>query len=216
MRGIIFAGAERPESDKLREIAKGADILVAADSGLIAAEDAGLKVDWVVGDMDSLSSVDTNYHIRLEKYPPEKVLRFPPDKDFTDTELAFNLLREKGCDEIWLTGGGGGRIDHLLAIRSLFERENHPDRWFPGNVEIRSVKKGQTLSAVLPPESLVSVFPSGVKPWEAESSGLKWPLKGLSWNPGSFSLSNVAINGPFEIRSIQGRFLVFMEHIPKL
>jgi thiamine pyrophosphokinase len=192
----------------LRRIAKGADLLVAADSGLIACEDAGLKPDWVLGDMDSLAG---NLK-RLDKYPPEKLRRFPSGKDQSDTELAIALLREKGCDEIWISGGGGGRIDHLFAIYALFEREDPPDRWFPGpgKEEIRCLKEGGLLSAKVAPSTLVSVFPLAHGPWEAESSGLKWPLEGLSWERGSLGLSNEALTGSFEIRSIRGRFMVIM------
>ena len=213
MRGIAFIGGEGPPPEILREIARGADVLAAADSGLVAAERAGLKPDWVVGDMDSLGELSLGK--LLEKYPPERVLRYPPDKDFTDTELALALLREKGCDEIWLAGGGGGRTDHLFAIRSLFERWDPPDRWFTGSEEIRCLREGKTLSLRPPPGNkpgklLVSVFPLGAGPWEAESSGLKWPLGGLAWEIGGFGLSNVAEKGAFEIRSARGRFMVVM------
>jgi thiamine pyrophosphokinase len=189
----------------LRKLARDADILAAADSGLMAAEDAGLRPDWIVGDMDSLD--DTG---RLLKYPAEKIRRFPPAKDFTDTDIVFSLLREKGCDEIWLAGGGGGRMDHLLAIRSMFERDNAPERWFPGNEEIRLLKEGENAGASVPPGSMVSVFPLGRQDWAAESSGLKCPLDGLLWNSGGFSVSNAAESGTFTIRSIKGRFMVIM------
>ena len=202
MRGIVVTGGEGPEPIALREIARGADLLVAADSGLAAAEQAGLSPDLVLGDMDSLDDP-----VRLGKYKSECVIRYPPEKDYTDTELAVALLREKGCDEIWLAGGGGGRTDHLFAIRSLFEREEPPDRWFTLNEEIRCLRDGRALEEALPPGSMVSVFPLGAGPWEAESAGLKWPLDGLSWERGCFGLSNVAVEGDFRIRSFQGRFM---------
>jgi len=149
---------------------------------------------------------------RLEKYNPERVRRFPPDKDFTDTELALALLKEQGCNEIWIAGGGGGRLDHLFAIRSLFEGEEPPDRWFPGKEEIRCLGEGRALSASLPAGSMVSVFPVGRAGWEMESSGLKWPLDGLFWERGrgGRGVSNVVTAGPFEIRSLKGRFMVLM------
>ena len=205
VRGIAIIGGESPGPEALKRIVTGAELLVAADSGLMAAENAGIKVDWVVGDMDSLD--DTR---RLEKYPPDRVLRFPSGKDYTDTELALALLREKGCDEIWLAGGGGGRTDQLFAIRALFERDDPPVRWYPGDEEIHCLVEGKILNTALPPESLVSVFPLGKGPWDAVSSGLKWPLKGLSWNRGSFGLSNLVLDGPFEIHSIKGRFMVII------
>ena len=205
MRGIVCAGGEGPGPEVLKKIAKGADLLAAADSGVAAAEGAGLKADWVIGDMDSLDDPG-----RLEKYPQDRIVRFTHDKDFTDTELAIALLREKGCDEIWISGGGGGRIDHLFAIRSLFERDDPPDRWFPGTEEIRCLGDGRNLAAVLPAGSRVSVFPLGREPWKAASTGLKWPLDGVAWEKGGFGISNVAVEGSFAIRSIQGRFMVFM------
>ena len=205
MLGIVFTGGERPEAGVLKKIARAADILVAADSGLMAMEEAGIKPDWIVGDMDSLDDP-----ARLNKYPAGMLLRFPPEKDFTDTELALNLLKDKGCDKIWIAGGGGGRLDHLFAIRALFEREDSPDRWLTGNEEIRCLKDGELIEAKLPRGSLVSVFPLGEQPWQAESSGLKWPLRGLAWNKGGLGLSNAAQEGSFKIRSVRGRFLVIM------
>jgi thiamine pyrophosphokinase len=202
--GIVFTGAEGPDPEKLKILARKADLLAAADSGLITAELAGLKVDWIVGDMDSLD--DTK---RLDNYSPEKIRRFSRDKDLTDTELALALLREKGCDEIWIAGGGGGRLDHLFAVRSLFERDDPPLRWYTASEEVRCIMEGTLLKIDLPGESLVSVFPLGMGPWEADSYGLKWPLIGLPWAKGSFGLSNIAY-GHFEIRSIRGRFMVII------
>ena len=105
-------------------------------------------------------------------------------------------------------------MDHIFAIFSLFERENAPKRWYTANEEVHCVKKGQTLALDLPPKSLVSVFPLGTGSWNAESTGLKWPLDGLTWKRGSFGLSNVAEDGPFRIHCIQGSFLVVIKEEP--
>jgi thiamine pyrophosphokinase len=155
--------------------------------------------------MDSLDDLN-----RLEKYPADRVLRTNADKDATDTELALAFLKEKGCDEIWLAGGGGGRLDHLFAIRAIFERDEPPDRWFPGSEEVRHLKEGNSLGAELPPGSIVSVFPLGAGPWEAESRGLKWQLKGLDWERGSAWVSNIATDGYWEIRAVKGRLMIIM------
>lgn len=201
VRGVAFIGGEGPLAGQCRILAAGADIIAAADSGLMAAEDAGLRPDWIIGDMDSLD--DTR---RLEKYPPDRIIRYSPDKDYTDTELALAFLWEKGCDETWLIGGGGGRTDHLLAIRSLFDRDRCPDRWITAADDIRCLR--EDLSLTLPPGSRVSVFPAGRGPWQAKSRGLQWPLDGAAWEWGSFGISNTAPEGAFFIRAEAGRFLV--------
>jgi thiamine pyrophosphokinase len=205
VKGIIFIGGEGPSVQLCKSFVSGADLIVAADSGLIAAENAGIKPDWIIGDMDSLDD-----SLRLLSYPPERVLRYPRDKDFTDTEMALWFLRDEGCLSIWIVGGGGGRIDHLFAIRSLFERENSPERWLTAQEDIYCVDGGQELFLPLPAGSLVSVFPLGGGPWEAASKGLKWPLNGLAWDRGFFGISNVAVTGSISVQAVRGRFMVIV------
>ncbi|MDR0315398.1 MAG: thiamine diphosphokinase [Treponema sp.] len=211
-QGIVFTGGEGPQPELIRRLCEGpaqGALLAAADSGLLRAEAAGLKPDWIVGDMDSLGD-----QARLDAYPAERIMRHATDKDHTDTELALAVLWEKGCGEIWIVGGGGGRIDHLFAIRSLFERERFPCRWITAAEDIRCIDAADaqtgSLSLTLESGALVSVFPLGAGPWKVASRGLKWPLDDLQWNRGFFGLSNVAEAGTFSITAEQGRFMLVM------
>jgi thiamine pyrophosphokinase len=222
MRGIGFIGGEGPPPEAARRLAGEAQLIAAADSGLIAAEAAGLRPRWILGDMDSLDDPR-----RLEKYPPERVRVYERAKDYTDTELVLSLLREEGCDEVWLLGGGGGRLDHLLALGALFERPLPPDRWITAGEDVRCLEGGGVLEleglsvppgAPSPPPGaapgpfLVSVFPLGEGPWEAESRGLRWPLGGLEWKRGSFGVSNEAPGGACSLRSRRGRFMIVIQY----
>jgi len=209
--GIVFTGGEGPQTDLIKRLieqeAKGA-ILVAADSGFLAVEKAGLTPDFVIGDMDSLEDPS-----RLAALLPKSVIRYEHDKDYTDTELAFSLAVEKGCRQIWIIGGGGGRIDHLFAIRSLFERDVFPRRWVTNTADIRCIDAGSEnneLCLKLEKGAVVSVFPLGAGQWEAKSTGLKWKLEGLPWERGFFGLSNVAVDGEFSIKAQKGRFLAIL------
>jgi thiamine pyrophosphokinase len=209
--GIAFIGGQGPSPALCRRLVpeagrSGGLLIAAADSGLAAAEDAGLRPDWIVGDMDSLGELPGGL-LRLAKYPPHRIRRCRRDKDHTDTELALALLWEEGCGEVWLAGGGGGRIDHLFALRALFERTPFPARWITAAEDIRCVQAPAELAADVPPGSLVSVFPLGDGPWEAESRGLRWPLAGLPWSRGFSGISNEAA-GAFSVRALAGRFLV--------
>jgi thiamine pyrophosphokinase len=201
--GLVFTGGEGPNAKFCAELAASSGLIVACDSGLALAENSGVYPDWIVGDMDSL-----DYPSRLDKYAPDRVLRFSAHKDFTDTELALNLLWEKGCDNIAIAGGGGGRLDHLLAMSALFERDRAPSRWFTAREKAFSVSSAFFCSAKK--GALVSVFPLENGPWKAKSSGLKWPLDRVVWKRGIFSISNVAETGSFEIQALSGRFLVVM------
>jgi len=220
-KGIIFTGGEAPPSEITQrllktsevasEIASGIEpLVIAADSGLVAAEEAGFRPDFIIGDMDSLTGRDA---LRLDGYRSEKIIRHATDKDFTDTELAFSYLLEKECDTIWLVGGGGGRIDHLFGIRSLFERELFPCRWITNAADIwciDSAAKKNELSIKLKPGSVVSAFPLGTGPWKAKSGGLKWPLDDVIWNRGFISVSNITSDDCFFIRAELGRFMIVL------
>jgi thiamine pyrophosphokinase len=202
MKGVVFIGGNAPKPSVSRKAVEGARIIVAADAGLIAAEAAGLQPDWIVGDMDSLD--EQGAAARLHNYRSDQILRYPQDKDDTDAELALKLLWDKGCDEIVIIGGGGGRIDHIFALRSLFEREPCPNQWITDKEHIFCLKEGVFSHETY---GLVSVFPTGKGPWQAKSKGLKWSLDRVVWRRGFFGISNAA-NGLFSISVTQGKFLL--------
>jgi len=214
--GVVFTGGEGPGPQTIKELLGDlTDVLIAAaDSGLALAEAAGIKPDWIAGDMDSLDNRN-----RLSHYPKEKVICYPVDKDYTDTEIALALLWEKGCKDAWIVGGGGGRLDHIFGIRDLFERARYPVRWITANEDIYCVdgesaesgaEQNNCLRLAIKQGKLVSVFPLGNGPWKAGSKGLKWDLGGVHWERGLFGLSNVAINNEIEINVKQGRFMVIL------
>ncbi|MDR1212079.1 MAG: thiamine diphosphokinase [Spirochaetaceae bacterium] len=213
MRGIAFIGGEGPAPEISGRLAGEAELCAAADSGLMAAEEAGLRPDWITGDMDSLDDMS-----RLEKYPADRVIRYSRDKDYTDTELVLELLWSRGCDEVWLIGGGGGRLDHLLAIRSLFEREKAPDRWITAREDSFCLDSAgtHTREFIRTPRSGVSAFPLGNGPWKIRSRGLKWPLDNVAWNRGFAGVSNEAPEGRFSVSVSEGRFLVILEGAAKV
>jgi thiamine pyrophosphokinase len=204
--GLAVTGGDAPSASLCRKIAEHADIIAAADSGLLRAEDAGLTPDFIIGDMDSLGDES-----RLLKYDEKIIRRYPRDKDYTDTELVFEALCDKQCDEVWLAGGGGGRLDHLFGIRTMFERERCPSRWYTADASVFIIEGGTTncrLARSLPCGSIVSVFTLGGGDWKAASGGLKWELDSVRWSRGFFGLSNVTCEDSFFITAESGRFMI--------
>lgn len=91
------------------EICPG-DCVIAADRGCIHCKNAGIEPDFCLGDFDSLLPGES---------VPENALRYPAEKDYTDTSLAVKLALSLGLDEIALLGGVGGRLDHTIANLQL-------------------------------------------------------------------------------------------------
>lgn len=102
-RAVIFSGGafEKPDWVTLPKDA----MILCADSGLRHARALGISPDWVLGDFDSSS----------EQPEGESVLRYPPEKDDTDTMLAVKQALSLGVEEIQIYGGLGGRFDHAIA-----------------------------------------------------------------------------------------------------
>lgn len=200
-KALLAIGGEAPPYESVAPILGDVRFICAADSGLDTLRAWGLMADLVVGDMDSIADPSI-----LSDYP--EVMVFPRDKDDSDTEIGLRELRRRGYDRIAMVGGGGGRLDHLLALRALFERPSGPDEWFsPGG---RVVRIDEPTSFEAKAGDLVSVFPLSGGAFGMSSSGLKWPLEGLSWNQGGFGLSNEALGDRFSIDPGQRPVLVVL------
>lgn len=102
---IVLSGPMGPY-DRVQELFRPDDYILCADGGLAHARAMGLGVRLLVGDLDSLAAE-----------PPAglPLLRFPPEKDDTDTLLAVDWALEKGFRELMLVGGLRGRLDHTVA-----------------------------------------------------------------------------------------------------
>jgi thiamine pyrophosphokinase len=200
-RGLLVIGGTGPSPVRLSECARSAGFVVAADSGLDGCVAAGVVPDLIVGDMDSLSDPAL-----LGAFPADRVLLFPRDKDETDTEIGLRILHERGWGHVTIAGGAGGRIDHLLGVAALFEREAPPARWITGREDLLLVS-GEVVFAGWA-GSTVSVFPVGDRAAELHSEGLKWPLDGRELRRGFCGISNVAEADRVLIRVGFGKLLV--------
>lgn len=115
---LVFAGGDPPDADEHRRLRSVIDhaeptrlVVVAADSGLHAAQADGWPVDLVVGDLDSVAPEQ----LADAEAAGARLDRHPAAKDATDLELALDAAIDAGADQIVVAGGHGGRLDHFLA-----------------------------------------------------------------------------------------------------
>lgn len=210
MDALLVTGGEAPPRDRLEARFPSFGLVCAADSGLDTLLAWGLEPDLIVGDMDSISDAGL-----LGRCPRAQVFRAKRAKDETDTELGLSALAARGASRIVLAGGGGGRLDHLLAIRCIFERRGpgsiRPAEWHTAGEAVYLVGEGEQLSLEAAPSSTVSVFPLAGGASLMSSEGLAWALSGLSWGPGDCGVSNVAPSGRFSVGAGKGDLLVVLE-----
>ncbi len=204
MRALVITGGESPPHEYIQLLSKNARLIIAADSGLEACADAHIEPDLVVGDFDSV------HHELLSTVTKKKIITYPEDKDYTDTELAIAIARERGADRIVLAGGGAGRLDHLLALRALFNRTPPIDEWYTAHECVVYLAGHAIADITIEENSLISVFPVADGASGMHSEGLKWPLEGLVWSRGEYGVSNRSIGRHVKISSGEEALLLVL------
>ncbi len=117
MNVVIVLGGDAPGKALLENCASCADLTIAADRGLEAFEQAGVKPDILLGDMDS---VREDVLCRMQN--ASEIDRLPAIKDDTDGVHALDVAIARGAKHITLLGALGGRMDHAMANLMLLVR----------------------------------------------------------------------------------------------
>lgn len=211
----VIAGGPDVDPRVAFEIAQGADKIVCADSGADIALKAGLKIDKVLGDLDSISP-DARTYLEEHKIPVEV---YPVQKDMTDTELVLRELSKD--DEIRLICSLAGRPDHMIANIMLLiklKSEGYDITLTdgisdviplvgPGSISVEGLVTDGPLNISLIPVDFAGDV-TGVT-----TTGLFYELSDATLHAGStFSVSNTMKEGEdsFEITVESGRMAVII------
>jgi thiamine pyrophosphokinase len=182
------------------------DFILCADGGYDLAAAERIKPAAVLGDFDSVGA------------PPRaaggtRVLRFPAEKDDTDTMLALKYGLDAGFSDFVIVGGLSGRFDHSFA--NLQTMSYCLDRG--GRVllvdEGNKVTMTDAETFVLPPEE---GFYFSLFSWTKDCRGVdienaKYNARNIRFTR-SFPLgvSNEFTGGPVTIRKKSGRLLIVL------
>jgi thiamine pyrophosphokinase len=111
LKAIIVTGGNKPSKKLLNSYIKSGDLIIGADKGSEYLYDYEIMPNIILGDFDSISEE------KLKKIEEKQVeiIKFPPEKDYTDTEIAIMEAMKRGADTIYLFGGLGTRADHSLG-----------------------------------------------------------------------------------------------------
>jgi thiamine pyrophosphokinase len=178
---IVFAGGDPIPPAAVVDLPEDAYV-IAADSGLDRAREAGFQIDLLVGDLDSISSKGrqeaTTHGTRIERHPI--------DKDATDMELALEAARRQGARHVIVIGGHGGRQDHYLANALLLPSPAFADldiEWRAGRDRLYAVHDALELAGQI--GASISLLAVGGPVRGVQTSGLRWNLKGEDLEAGS-------------------------------
>lgn len=190
---LIFTGGEAPLGCQYKNLLEGKPYVIAADSGWDIAKRENIEVDSLVGDFDS--------H-KLELPTNKKFFSFSREKDFTDTELAFQLAKKEGKKSCAVVGGGGGRMDHWLSLWSLWRQEQNWLLWETKDETLLKLHEGENWLGGGSPK-VVSVFPLTLEA-EVLTTGFRWSLTGLKLSQSIYSLSNEVKGEEASLQVVKG------------
>ncbi|MDP9334864.1 MAG: thiamine diphosphokinase [Actinomycetota bacterium] len=205
---IVLAGGD-PVAPSLRTLLPDEAVVVAADSGLHQADLLGLRVDYVIGDLDSADPAA----VARARAAGAVVERHPVDKDATDLELALDAARDRGARRITVVGGAGGRLDHFLANVALLASPRFADLEIDARLgdAYVVVAQGGRLPYVITGAagSLVTLIPGGDDACGITTVGLQYPLHGETLRRGTTrGVSNVLVGEEGSVVLDQGTLLV--------
>jgi thiamine pyrophosphokinase len=206
---LVLAGGDPPTAAVIERL-PAADLVVAADSGLDHAEALGIRVDVVVGDLDSV----TDAALGRARDAGTPVTEHPRDKDATDLDLALLAAVDRGATHLVVVGGTGGRLDHLLGNLLLLGAPAFAGctvELHAGPARVHVVRGGTACTIAAAPGELVSLMALHGPVRGVTTDGLRWTLAGDTLDPGSTrGISNEVVAPPVTVALDAGTLVVVL------
>ncbi len=193
MKALVVLNGDCPSPEFLRHLSTGR-ALIAADGGYAHYINAGISPCVLVGDMDSIEDIP----------PGVEIIRYDPEKDRTDGQLAIEAAIERGADEIVLTCALSRDMGHVMENIRMMLFSPVPISIEEPEMSILLVRTGE--SAGIPEGKKVSIVPLGESA-ELEIRGFRYEHHGILRE--TSGISNIS-GKDAEIRMINGAVAVFL------
>lgn len=177
------------------------DFLVGVDRGALICAQKGLMMDLAVGDFDSV----TKEELELIRLHCKEVVMLNTVKDVTDSQAALAYVDE--FDEVILSGGLGGRIDHQMINIGLVKKDMRLSLWDENHL-IYTVDGEKTIKKA--GYRYLSLF--ACEPSTVDLTNVKYPLSKQSIDENDlYLISNEIIDEEAFIR-VKGKVLIIQSN----
>ncbi|RKD27830.1 thiamine diphosphokinase [Caminicella sporogenes DSM 14501] len=206
MNCLIVSNGFIEDYNFYKDILKNMDFIICVDGGARHLINFGIKPNVIIGDLDSILSKDREFFMSQDV----EFVKFPADKDATDTELATELALEKNPETITYIGVLGSRMDHTLANINLLKKSL--DRKVKAKIvneknEIYLIDSEMEIEGNK--NEFISIIPVTDEVIGVTLQGLKYPLSNVRIKFGStWGISNEFIAKKAKIQIKKGMLLV--------
>lgn len=204
MQYVIFTGGVLHSGGAVITALAHFDKSIAADAGASSALSLGITPDYLIGDFDSIDDKT------LALFKDVEQVRFPEEKNETDTELAITFAIEQGATSITLLGGiAGDRIDHILANVLLLTQYTIPIVFVDANTTLWLAKGPAEEFIEGDIGDLLSLIPVSKTVEHIQTNGLQYALCDESLFLGKpRGISNVLNKQKASVSFTEGQLLI--------
>jgi thiamine pyrophosphokinase len=171
-KACIFLNGEYAKSEPLLSLIGSDPLVIGVDGGTCHLATFDLKPHIIIGDLDSIQETELAGFISSNT----QILRYSPEKEETDFELALDHAILYGCREILVFGALGGRSDQMIAniLLPLTFLDKADIRLLNGTEEISYITTRSTISGKA--NEIISLIPISGDVYGVSTSGLRYPL----------------------------------------
>ena len=204
-QALIIANGDLPENEKWAHVIDADTTVIACDGAIHKCYDRGIKVDILIGDLDS---IDKNKLLE-ENYFQGSTIQLSEQED-NDLMKAINYAIEQQFDKIVIIGILGGDQAHQFAnLLSVGITMQSLTVIHAGGI-IRNVNKYNPVSHSIEIGGRFSVF-SINNTTGVTINGSKWNLSNVNLTPSTRGLNNIATSETIDIFCQEGNLLVFID-----
>lgn len=204
-QALIIANGDLPENEKWTHIIDADTTVIACDGAIHQCYDRGIKVDVLIGDLDSI-----NKNKLLEENCFEGSTIHITEQEDNDLMKAINYAIEQQFDKIVITGIFGGNQAHQFANLLAVGITTHSLTVIHGGGIIRNVNKYNPVRHSIEIGGRFSVF-SINNTTGVTINGSKWNLSNVNLTPSTRGLNNIATSETIDIFCQEGNLLVFID-----
>ena len=211
---LLLLGGPLGNETAAFEYAKGAHLILCADSGAEHARKLSLPVNTIIGDLDSITP-ETLRFFEEHKNPSCDIIQVP-EQEHNDFEKALINLCERWSGSVRILGMTGNRADHTLSNFSVMLR--YADTFsnleaFDGEfVHSFLTTKQNNRSIECPIGTTISLMPFG-EAIGVTTKNLQYPLSNQTLRLGEREgLSNISTASPVSISIESGALLVSIQN----
>jgi len=203
---LIIANGEWPPESIWLPLTAQSKCVIACDGAAAQCFENDVKMDVVIGDMDSLSEHD---EMRLRDDDNVAFVRQTGQEE-NDLVKAMKWSIKQGAESIEVFGIEGGDFDHqFAAILSLCEVP-FSTRIHTSQSIIQRVGKLPITLHSIEKNSSFSLFAVG--PVEGVNlTGAEWPLSNQTLSPGTRGIHNKSTGEKLHLECLSGELLLFLD-----